>query len=352
MKACEQDVKHLERLYEGRRPYHGEMHDHAATGGTSDGKCTLAEWIERMKELELDFAAILDHAQVRHMYQPEWKDGLFVGGTEPGTRIKDDKTELHYNMVFAAPEPLEKILTKFEEFQFTGGSEGHFKYPDFMHDRFCELIDSVKEAGGFFVHPHPKQAMVSDNPIDYWFRDETGLEVFYRDMRNRHTERNYELWTTLLAMDKRIWACAGGDGHREASDAAITTIYAEKYSTQTYLDHLREGDFICGSVGIRMCMGDTRMGGKCDFAGKRLVFAIGDFHKSVRNSEHQYRVVLLNDEGVVCSQEISCMEPAYFAIDAEACKFYRVEVFDETENLRIAIGNPIWNISKRFANTY
>lgn len=343
MIAREYDVQYLNELYKGRCPYHGEMHDHAATGGTSDGKCTLAEWIEKMKELELDFAAILDHAQVRHMYQPEWKDGLFVGGTEPGTRIKDDKTELHYNMVFATPKPLEKILTEFEEFQFTGGAEGHFKYPDFTHARFCELIDAVKEAGGFFVHPHPKQAMVSDNPIDYWFRDETGLEVFYRNMRNEHTAKNYELWTALLSMGKHIWACAGGDGHRVASDAAITTIYAEEYSSHSYLKHLRVGDFVCGSVGIRMCMGDTKMGGKCDFTGKRLIFSVGDFHRSVRNEEHQYRVELLNEKGIVLSQEVSCTETAYFSIDAGECRFYRVEVFDATEELRIAIGNPIWN---------
>ncbi len=37
-------------------------------------------------------------------------------------------------------------------------------------------------------------------------------------------------------------------------------------------------------------------------------------------------------------------EMLYFAIDADpACKFYRLEVTDDTQKLRIALGNPIWN---------
>ena len=52
---------------------------------------------------------------------------------------------------------------------------------------------------------------------------------------------------------------------------------------------------------------------------------------------------LISDEGVVFSQSISCVETSYFAIDAQNVKFYRIEVWDTTENSRLAIGNPIWN---------
>ena len=51
----------------------------------------------------IDFAAILDHRQVRHMYQPVWQDGLFIPGTEPAAVIDDWKAQvnqLHYNMLF------------------------------------------------------------------------------------------------------------------------------------------------------------------------------------------------------------------------------------------------------------
>jgi hypothetical protein len=54
-------------------------------------------------------------------------------------------------------------------------------------------------------------------------------------------------------------------------------------------------------------------------------------------------VDILDDCGVVYSEEIECTEPAYFAFDVSDRKFYRAEVFDLTRNLRIAIGNPIWN---------
>ena len=76
-------------LYRNCRVYHGELHDHSASGGTSDGKCPLADWRVQMAERKMDFAAILDHRQIRHMYQPEWEDGLFIPGTEPGTFISD-----------------------------------------------------------------------------------------------------------------------------------------------------------------------------------------------------------------------------------------------------------------------
>lgn len=346
MNITEQDIKHLDSLYQNRRAFHGELHDHSASGGTSDGKRPLMHWLGAMEVLKLDFAAILDHRQVRHMYLPEWQDGVFIAGTEPGAKISDSHAQdpvIHYNMLFEKSEQLEDLLHEFSEFEFSGGKEGHFKYPSFTRDRMRELIEAVRARGGLWVHPHPKQQMKADDPLEYWFADETGIEVFYFDFRHRYTEENYALWTTLLSMGKRVWACAGCDMHACAHDTALTTIYAEEKSNAAYLSHLHVGDFVCGPVGIRMSIGDTLMGGRCEFEGQRLVLSVGDFHRSVKNPLHTYRVDLFNDCGLVCSQEISCTETAYLAIDTEDCKFYRAEVFDTTENVRIAIGNPIWN---------
>lgn len=346
MKANEKEIAFLNELYKNRTAYHGELHDHSASGGTSDGEFDLQTWRKSMQELHMDFAAILDHKQVRHMYLPEWEDGIFIGGTEPAGHIVKESGEedlFHYNMVFEGPKPLEQILEEFSEFQFTGGSEGHFVYTHEPKERYMELAKRVRELGGFFVHPHPKQLIKSDNPIDYWLGDETGIEVVYRALHREFTTENYELWTKLLELGKRVWACAGGDGHAATSDEALTTIYAEGRKNKYYLSHLREGDFVCGPVGIRMCIGEMKMGGKCTFGGKRLVLSVSDFHRSVKNPEHKYRLDLLDDKGVVFSEEISCEEPAYFALDTKDCKFYRAEVFDVTRNLRIAIGNPIWN---------
>jgi len=338
----------LRNLYQGCRVYHGELHDHSASGGTSDGKCTLLEWRSQLAELRMDFAAILDHRQIRHMYQPEWEDGLFIPGTEPAASISDSsaaRPRLHYNILLPHRDLLEGLLNEFPEFEFTGGVEGHFGYPAFTLERFRQLIDAIKARGGFFVHPHPKQVMVSDDPLDYWFQDETGIEIFYMDMDGEYTQDNYPLWIDLLKAGKRVWACAGGDKHRQAGVGALTTIYAEEYSSASFLSHLREGDFTCGPVGIRMCIGDAKTGGQCAFNGQMLTVCVSDFHESVCFPDHEYRLDILNDQGLVFSAPISWKEENFVSIPAAPCAFYRAEVFDVTRNLRIAIGNPIWNRS-------
>ncbi len=302
------DVMHLEQVYASRTPYYGEMHDHAATGGTSDGKRPLSHWVGAMEALKMDFAAILDHRQVRHMYLPEWQEALFLCGTEPGTTIVDSPASvkrMHYNMLVPNAAALEDLLTSFPEYEFTGGSEGHFKYPTFTVERFGELIDALKERGGFFVHPHPTHLMQSEDPLDYCFREETAIEVFYESITGQAVEKNYKVWTGILEKGKHVWAIAGGDGHACCSDEALTTIYAEEKTNASVLDHLREGDFVCGPVGIRMCIGDTRMGGQCSFEGGRLVLCVGDFHPSVRFPEHSYRLDLIDSEGLVLSRPIS-----------------------------------------------
>lgn len=352
MIATEKDIQQLNSLYEGCKVYQGELHDHARTGGRSDGKCTLSHWRGALEALHMDFAAILDHRGLGHMYLPEWEDGLFICGTEPGTVISDSpaqKPSVHYNMIFSKPEDLRDVLIEFPEYEFqdhVGEFEGQFIYPRFSTERFCELITAVKAHGGFFVHPHPKQLMISDDPLNYWFQDETGIEVFYRDLAHEYSQQNYQLWLDLLKLGKRVWACSGGDGHKCASNKALTTIYAEEYNNRSFLTHLRRGDFTCGSVGIRMCIGDTATGGKCSFTDGRLVIAVSDFHDSVYWKEHSYRVDVYDDQGIVFSKDLSgaeCAEPIYLAMDTKECAFYRAEVFDTLRNLRIAVGNPIWN---------
>ena len=349
--VTEKDIKLIEKLYDGRRAFHGEMHNHAATGGTSDGKCTMAQWCRGMEEFELDFVAIVDHRQVRHMYLPEWEDGVFLGGSEPGTGIIDERytkltvdNEMHYNLITEGPKQLEELLDEFPEYQFEGGKEGHFIYPTFTKERMRELIAAIKAKGGFFVHPHPKQCGRYTDLMDYFIEEEIGLEVFYGFMTSDATRDNYKLWTLFLEKGKHIWAIAGGDNHADPNAEALTTIYAESRKNKDYLAHLRVGDFVCGPVGIRMCMGETLMGSRCKFEGKRLVVSVGDFHKRVNKPDHKFRVDILDNNGVVASFDTTCDKTGYFALEADVnAKFYRAEVFDVTENVRIGIGNPIWN---------
>ena len=347
MRSNANDISHIDNLYKGRRAYHGELHDHSASGGTSDGMRSLEHWRGAMEALKMDFAAILDHKQVRHMYIPQWEDGLFIGGTEPGTVITDadaEKKSVHYNMIFENAEPLMELLSEFPEYEFTGGPEGHFEYPDFTRARFCELIDAVFEKGGFFVHPHPKQLMKSDDPLQYWFRDGMGIEVIYDNLEDQRTAANYKLWCDLLALGKKTYATAGCDRHSCCDDTALTTIYSEEKRNASYIKHLCEGDFVCGPVGIKMCIGDGRMGSTVCFNGQRLTVSVSDFHRSVYVPEHVYRIDLINDNGVVESAEFNCTEPIYLSIDTDnKSAFYRAEVIDVNRDLRIAIGNPIWN---------
>lgn len=343
----ERDLELLHSIYGERTLYQGELHDHANTGGTSDGKRTLEHWKGAMEAQEMDFATILDHKQVRHMYLPEWDDTIFIGGTEPAAPIKDEAGEriggLHYNMIFSDPKELEGLLEEFPEYEFTGGPEGHFRYRSFTIERFGKLIDAVKRRGGFFVLPHPMQVSYGQNNLDWWFRDEVGIEVTYMTLSSGHTQKNYPVWIDLLKRGARMWVCAGGDRHECAHDWALTSIYTEEKNSACFISHLRKGDFTAGPIGIQMCVGDTPMGGKCNFEGQRLVIGIGKFHKSVRNPEHQYRLDVWNEEKIVCSQDISCEESTFFAMDTEDCKFYRVEIYDTTRDLRLALGNPIWN---------
>lgn len=343
----ERDLELLHSIYGERTLYQGELHDHANTGGTSDGKRTLEHWKGAMEAQEMDFATILDHKQVRHMYLPEWDDTIFIGGTEPAAPIKDEAGEriggLHYNMIFSDPKELEGLLEEFPEYEFTGGPEGHFRYRSFTIERFGKLIDAVKRRGGFFVLPHPMQVSYGQNNLDWWFRDEVGIEVTYMTLSSGHTQKNYPVWIDLLKRGARMWVCAGGDRHECAHDWALTSIYAEEKNSACFISHLRKGDFTAGPIGIQMCVGDTPMGGKCNFEEQRLVIGIGKFHKSVRNPEHQYRLDVWNEEKIVYSQDISCEESTYFAMDTEDCKFYRVEIYDTTRDLRLALGNPIWN---------
>lgn len=351
------DIKQLEAAYAGRKPYHGELHDHTNSGGTSDGKVPMAQYKEEMPAKKMDFAAILDHRQARHTYLPEFDRDLFICGTEPGTRITDaDATEnsLHYNMLFPGTGYIEKLVSMFPEYEFTGGQEGHFVYPSWTHEEFKKIIRAVKDLGGFFVIPHPKQILYADDPLEYYFMDWTGIEVFYKELDSQYTKDNYELYTALLDLGKRVWVCAGGDKHAHPDTGALTTIYSDRQHGDAYLPYLKAGDFTAGNAGVKMIMtgSDTndavaRQGGHCIFGGQRLVASAGDLHESVYFHNHIYRFVLMDDQGIVCEQTFTADEICYLAADVNKdARWYRTEVFDETRDLRIAMSNPIWNDSK------
>lgn len=357
-KATETDLAALSALYGGRTAYFGDIHCHPMAGVAKDGRKTLSEWKTKMDEVGLDFVAFMNHKQIAHMLEADWDDTLFIGGTEPGTRILDSSAtdpSVHYNMLLPGPEALHRIVTGFPEYQYTGGKdgialyEGTFSYPRFERARFQELIEAVKREGGLFVNVHPKQQMQSSNPEDYFFADYTGLEVFYGhggSIVGPDTKENYKLWRDLLSSGKRLWATAGSDSHGDATAAALTCVFSEAQKDEAYLSCLAKGDFVCGFAGIQMAVGESPMGSSTSFEGKRVVFSVGAVHEAKYKEGRSYTVLLYAGDTVVAKAAYNGKDTVTFALDAEAdAPFYRVEVLDEKRATQpiIAIGNPIWN---------
>ena len=63
---------------------------------------------------------------------------------------------------------------------------------------------------------------------------------------------------------------------------------------------------------------------------------------STRNIPYKFNTSTFNLKGLDASQIFADKENV-FSFEIENCNFYRTEIFDETEDVRIAIGNPIWN---------
>ena len=127
--AGAEDVAALEKLYEGRVAYHGDMHAHTNSGGNSDGNVAIEEWPELMEKVSLDFAAIVDHCQTLHMRAPSWDDKLYIVGSESGGWVHSVKEgqsnqKFHANYLFTDLEGMENFLNEyplfFAYFQETG----------------------------------------------------------------------------------------------------------------------------------------------------------------------------------------------------------------------------------------
>jgi len=364
-----EEIKQLNAMYTGTTAYHGEMHDHANTGGRSDGKQTLETWIKGMKKLKMDFATIVDHDQSRHMYLDEWQQATFIGGTETTGWVTDNTATVsygmfHMNLIFATAEQFEAFIDEYAdkfkpiEDPETGGviflgptGEGAYTYLPETKAYLMELAAAVHEHGGFFAHVHPKQAMQSTNVEDYWFGDWTGLEVqysYFADRNSAKAQANYQLWIDLLAAGKKIYATAGNDEHDMPTVKALTTIYAPENTAVSLVEQMRAGNFNPGPIGIRMAIGDIPMGKEGDFTGKKLAFVIGNIHESeLADGEHNYKVVLFKGSEEVQRWDMPATGENFYQVVEidENADFYRLEVIDvEGDTIdRVALSQPIWN---------
>ena len=352
--ASAEEIARLEKLYEGKIALHGDFHDHADTGGRSDGKTNLKGWMDNMLYLkDMDFATIVDHRQVLHMRLPEWDNKYFVGGSEAGTEIGGLSNEcssgkLHYNMIFSTPEGLESVLYQFpDKYKY---QNDFFTYPWFTKPEFMEVVKFIQQNGGFFTHVHPlsDSCLISTNPEDYWFGDGMGFEVlcgYYGNMNAMNNQEARYYWDKLLNLGKRVFATAGSDSHRLSNTVSLSTFYCDEHHADEIVKTARVGNFTAGPVGIRTCIGEKVTGSLASFEDQRFVVAIGDFHSIEHDLKHTYRIDVYTDAGLVASQELEdTSETRYFAMDVDpASLYYRVELYDVTEDYIFAVGNPIWN---------
>lgn len=344
----EGDFTQLEALYSGRYAFHGDMHTHTDSGGTSDGATPLAEFVRQLKALDLDFAAVVDHRQMRHMFLPEWDDTLLIYGTEPGTVIVEEgraprSSQMHYVMLFQHPTDLARVMAAFPEFAYTGGLEGHFSYPTFTPERLAELARFVRGLGGAFSHAHPKQLMASDNPLDFYFTDAVMLETINADADSYGTAQNLKLWDALLRMGKRVHTVGCSDTHGAATDRALTTVYARERKGAAYLREIREGDCAAGAVGIKMAIAGARMGGSLPYRdGLTLAIELNDFFRPAFLQDTVYGLKVYTDRGLAYATEFSGQTPQRLAIAVKRRSYYRVEVTNESDGFIVGISNPIW----------
>ena len=357
--ATDADIALLDSLYKGRTAYFGDMHNHSNSGGRSDGKTPLILWPQIVMEPKLiDFACIVDHKQTSHMRLDEWDETIFVGGSEPATTILDEHLKqgnMHYNMIINDPDKLEEFLLAHEEYNLHEDTERNpgfntFKYAKFSGERFREVVADLLAIGGFFVQVHPlfSSYLQSDDPLDYWYGDYTGFEIYTSTSHDYTTAHEAMIkakatWVAMLDAGKIVFATCGSDDHRDSSVYSLSTFYSPQKHSDAYLELMRKGDFTAGPVGIRMAMGDVVTGGQTDFAGKRLVISVADWHPQAIDKDSKYRLDIYNEKGLVGSVDLNGTEPQYFAIDAEDCRYYRAEVYDVTNDYWFSAGNPIWN---------
>lgn len=337
----------LDTLYEGKQLYFGDFHCHSDSGGTSDGKTPLAAYVPRMKELNMDFAAIVDHKQMRHFFLPEWDERYLICGMEPGTTLEIperplEARQLHYTMIFPDKTGLAQVFDAFPEFRFTGTWEGYCCYPRFTMERFRELAEYVYNIGGILSHAHPKQVMISEKAMDYYISELVPLETVHEAAASFATKLNRDLWVSILNNGKRVRTHGSTDAHGPVSNRGMTAVYSPRHFSTDIFKEIRAGNCVAGGVGIQMAIDHTPMGGVADYAeGIRLYIRVNAFHPAHWQANTIYCLKVYTDKGLAFAKEFDTM-PLSLALPVENRTYYRAEITNESDHTIVAITNPIW----------
>lgn len=344
--AVEADFAALDQLYEGRMALHGDFHTHTNSGGTSDGKTPLAEFAEQLKALNLDFAAVVDHRQMRHFFLPEWDEEMLIPGTEPSTNLQGTNarySSMDYTMIFPDKEGLGKVMENFPEFQYSGGTEGKYVYPKFEKQRLMELGEYIWSIGGLMSHAHPKQLMASHDPLDYYLGENVAIETVHADVSAFGTKQNRDLWVNLLKLGKRVTTHGSSDTHAEAKACAQTTVFAHKRHSTDIFNLVRAGDCTAGAWGIQMTIDGCAMGSSLPYRqGQTLLVRAGEHHSAGWQPDTVYCLKVYTDRGLAYAVEFDGKAGIELALPVKNRNYYRVEITNESDGLLVALGNPIW----------
>lgn len=343
------DFSWLDKLYAGRQRFYGDFHCHSKSGGTSDGKTPIEEYVQGMQENQLDFAAIVDHRQMRHFFLPCWDEKYLICGTEPGTVFTDEgkpnyAKKMDYTMIFPDKSGLQQVLDRFEGFGFTGTPlDGSFKYYCMSRQTFLEIAEFVYSIGGLLSHAHPRQMMYSDDPLDYYFGDHVPLETIHVAPENYATWQNRQLWIRLLKLGKRVKTHGSSDSHGPVSNRGLTAVYAEKQCAADIFNVIRSGDCTAGGVAIQMSIDAAPMGSVTDYTpGKTLYIRVEDFHPAHRKEDTVFCLKVYTDKGLAYARQFDCNNMQQLALPVEKRMYYRVEITNESDGCPVALSNPIW----------
>lgn len=343
------DLAALEALYGQYQVYYGDQHCHTSCGGRSDGKFPMGDWVAEMDRLGLDFAAIVDHRQMRGFFLPEWSEERFIMGSEPGSRLLNPSGDLkketfHYNMLVPHKYGLAMVLANFPEFEFKGDElTGSFNYPPFTKERILELNDYLLSIGGALMHAHPMALMGSTDPLDYYFGEHSHLEVMVGAYHGMRSFKSYDLWVKILDLGKHMFAAGGSDTHTNVTNACVSTFYAAERSGAEFLKRMRTGDYTAGAVGIQMCIDGHPMGSELVYRdGMQLTVRVGDFFAPALKKDTAYELRVYTDAGLAYASLFDGTAPQTLALAVQKRRYYRVEIADLTHGYRVAVGNPIW----------
>ena len=348
--VADADFSALEDYYKDRKAYYGDQHVHTKCGGTSDGSFPMTDWPEEMDKIGLDFAAVVDHRQMRGFFLPEWNTERFIMGNEPSATIyglnaaAPGYDHIHYNMLVPHKYGLAMVFANFPEFEFRGDElTGSHKYPGFPKERFMEMVKFIQDMGGMFVHPHPKTMMSSTDPLDFYYGEHMFLETLYEKFESNFSFKNYKLWTELLALGKHVYAAGGSDTHRKPSNQVVSTFYTKERKDTAFFEQMRSGDYTVGAVGMQMLIDGNPMGSEIEYKdGMILTLKVADFFKPRWQENTVYELRIYSDEGLVYNSIYNGVNTQKIALKVKNRKFYRAEMFDITHGYRVAVGNPIW----------